>query len=250
VAQATVFRALMAENPNMDLVDLEERMQAGALGKGNFNAVMKQVGMQSGVDTETATNDELLSNRMFLRNVAKVFTGGQIADARGLIEGGRTKGTGEFDVFERQQGQNISGMLMGRAQTTDQITTDVKRLDDILATQKGEMAKTFVRETTKFAENPEDYLAKTLESIPKVIGDKIGEFMSSAGGMISEAFGFGGKETKPKIQGSSISDFFMENTQELKGNTTQIQQLNGSLQKLNDTLSKPVQNQLQNGIKK
>lgn len=239
--QATIFRALMAENPNMDLVDLEERMQAGALGKGNFNAVMKQVGMQSGVDTENATNDELLSNRMFLRNVARVFTKGQIADARGLIEGGRTKGKGEFDIFDRREGKDESGRLMSRAQNTDEITLLLKRLDDIMATQKGDIAKNFVRETTKFAEDPNKYLSDAITSMPNVIGDKIKEGLSGLGGIIVDsfksAFGLGGKEETNKE--SPISQ-----------NTKAVEKNNDKLDKLTEIMSVPDPYTPKNELKK
>jgi hypothetical protein len=183
--KATLFRALMAENPNMSMIDLEKRMEAGAMGDGNLNAFIKQIGSQSGVDTERATSDEMLQNDMFVRNL-KFGTGLNYADTEGLIRGGRSKGTGAFDIFDMKQGEDKSFGLIGRSQSVNPITSEVKGIDDFLANNEfvKEKALNVVRGTRQFLEDPEAFKNKLLASMGESIKKGLSEFGSSVGGYL------------------------------------------------------------------
>jgi hypothetical protein len=137
---------------------------------------------------------------------------------------------------------------MGRGSKVGEITALNKELDDILATQKGDLAKNFIRETTSFARDPEKYLTDTLSNIPNIIATKLGEAFSGLGGIISKSLGFGGEENKKTPKLGNFGDFWIEKTSE---NTNQLQQLNNNIQGLNNTIQKaqPSINQLQKGIK-
>lgn len=225
--KATLFRALMAENPNMSMRDLEKRMEAGAFGEGNFNAFVKQIGTQSGVDTERATTEELLSNDMFVRNM-KLATGQKsLADTETLISGGRSKGMGAFDIFDMKEGQNISEGLIGRGQNAIKIVRENKRLDDLLANQDGKVAETLIQQTRT--------LVETLSAWTKGLGDTLGKLLSNVGGIA----GFKMPEKEVPL-GDMTNIFGKEFLEEAKKQTNAIEDLNRSFKK---------NNQLNKGIK-
>lgn len=238
--KATLFRALMAENPNMSMIDLEKRMEAGAMGDGNLNAFIKQIGSQSGVDTERATSDEMLQNDMFVRNL-KFGTGLNYADTEGLIRGGRSKGTGAFDIFDMKQGENISNGLISRGQSVGEITMLNKGLDNVLATQKGDMAKNSIRQMTQFAKDPEKFLADTISSIPTIIGNKLGEAFSGLGSIVKKAI-FGDNETTKEKEPKVLE----ENTKATQEQTKAITEQTEAMKWFNKKLE---ENKTRKGIK-
>lgn len=229
--KATLFRALMAENPNMSMRDLRKRMQKGAMGDGNVNAFVKQIGTYSGLDTETATTEELLSNDMFVQNLEFATNQKSLEDTETFIKKGRSKETGAFDIFDMKQGVDASYGLMGRGQNAIKIVQENKKLDDFLGTQDGKMAETLIQQTRS--------LVETLASWTKGLGDTLGSLMDKVGNFT----GMGKGKTPIK------EDNAVEKQMKLLEESNRLQDEANKLEMKKQNIA-PNKNIIQGGIKK